>query len=425
MACAEAKNNEDAEEGDGDLGPTLADADAEAELMAHFGTLDIVLDAAQTSLQTTASETAAENKQRYSDEKKVRKQNKQLGHSDMLVACFQNFNGSSSREKIEEAVRVMSDQNIGIVFGQEGRRPVNSVERFDTGHLFIAFGGLGSRSASNMRKDGNFFTLNEKWKNAFARGGKERKRFCPRLVTLRIPLQNNKALYLVNVHSPDSSKSAATKRAFQLRLEMALREKRATDVMIVMGDFNASTGTSSGATDLVCGPHGNPHQDDPGRKLKATAAMLELVDLTTWEEQRMVNTHYDTSSRSGRQIDRAFVTLQDRHMVVRCVNAAMIVDSDHECVRLQMIIEKTEQQLKTKRKGRQQKEAGGTFGREADPRMRAEAVAKVRDQYEKAAEMSSTPHSKFNALMGTVTRTLDDVQDKEQRKESEGVVRCE
>ena len=71
------------------------------------------------------------------------------------------------------------------------------------------------------------------------------------MVTLRIPLQNNKALYLVNVHSPDSSKSAATKRAFQLRLEMALGEKRETDVMIVMGDFNASTGTSSGATDLL------------------------------------------------------------------------------------------------------------------------------------------------------------------------------
>ena len=77
----------------------------------------------------------------------------------------------------------MTDQKIGIVFGQEGRRPKNVVERFDSGHLFIAFGGLGSRSESNMKKDGNFFILDEKWKRAFVRGGKQKKRFCPRLVT--------------------------------------------------------------------------------------------------------------------------------------------------------------------------------------------------------------------------------------------------
>ena len=120
MAYAEARNIENANEDDVDLGPTVADA--EAELLAHFGTLDIVLDSAKSRMQATVSETAMEKKKRYNDEKKVRKQNKKLGHSDMLVACSQNFNGSSSREKIEEAVRIMSDTKIGIIFGQEGRR---------------------------------------------------------------------------------------------------------------------------------------------------------------------------------------------------------------------------------------------------------------------------------------------------------------
>jgi hypothetical protein len=196
---------------------------------------------------------------------------------------------------------------------------------------------------------------------------------------------------------------------------MALGEERATDIMIVMGDFNSSTGTSSGANDLVCGPHGNPHQDGPGRKLKATAAMMELVDLTTWEEQMMVNTHYDITSRSGRQIDRAFVTIQDRQMVVKCVNAAMTVESDHECVKNKMIIEKTEKPLKTKRKGRQQKDAGSTFGMDADPKLRAEAAAKVLERHENSAAKSSAPHSTFEALVNAVTTTLDGVQDKERK----------
>jgi hypothetical protein len=135
MACTEAKKIENAKGGDVDLGPTMEDA--EAELLAHFGTLDTTHDAVQSRMQNTIGETAVEKKERYVDEKKVRKQNKKLGHSEMLVACSQNFNGNSSREKIEEAARVMSDKKIGIVFGQEGSRPANSVERFDTGHLFI------------------------------------------------------------------------------------------------------------------------------------------------------------------------------------------------------------------------------------------------------------------------------------------------
>jgi hypothetical protein len=123
---------------------------------------------------------------------------------------------------------------------------------------------------------------------------------------------------------------------------MALGEKKDPGIMLIMGDFNASTGVSSNASDLVCGAHGNPHQDAPGRKLKATAAMFNLMDLTTWEEQRMVNACYDIKTQAGRQIDRAFVTAQDRELVRKCVNAAMIVDSDHESARINMVIEKTE-----------------------------------------------------------------------------------
>jgi exonuclease III len=293
-----------------------------------------------SGLASVSLETVEEKKQRFRGEKAARKKNKKTGNSEMLVACSQNFNGSSSRDKLEEAARIMTDQKICIIFGQEGRRPRNVVERFDSGHLFIAFGGLGSRSESNLKKDGNFFMLDEKWKRAFVRGGKQKKRLCPRLVTLS--LQNNKSLRLVNVHFPDSSKPIATREAFQLRFEMALGEKKASDIVLLMGDFNASTGVISDASDLVCGVHGNPHQDAPGRKLKATAAMFNLMDLTTWEEQRMVNTYYDIKTQAGRQIDRAFVTVQDRELVRKCVNAAMIVDSDHESVRISMAIEKTE-----------------------------------------------------------------------------------
>ena len=66
--------------------------------------------------------------------------------------------------------------------------------------------------------------------------------------------------------------------------------------------------------------------------------MHNLVDLVTWETQVMSATFYDVGSGKGRQIDRAFVMREHQHVAERCVNGAMIVDSDHESVRLEVVI---------------------------------------------------------------------------------------
>ena len=123
-------------------------------------------------------------------------------------------------------------------------------------------------------------------------------------------MQEGRHLHLVNAHCPDSSKASSVKKAFQLLLEEALGNKGHDDILIAMGDWNASTGagTNEGDADLVCWPYGIDLQDAAGRLLKTTAAMYNLVDLVTWEKQVMSATFYDIGSKKGRQIDRAFVT---------------------------------------------------------------------------------------------------------------------
>ena len=74
---------------------------------------------------------------------------------------------------------------------------------------------------------------------------------------------------------------------------------------------------------------------------------------------------YDIGSQKGRQIDRAFVMREHQHMVERCVNAAMIVDSDHESVRVKMAIRKMAPVAKTMRKNRTGKDVSSTYGPEA------------------------------------------------------------
>ena len=360
-------------------------------------------------------ETAEEKKIRRAKERAGRKKNKREKKNETLICCSQNYNGSSTREKMEESSRQMRNQKIGIIFGQEGRNPTQSMERWDTGEIFIGFGAKVT-TGTNRVKEGNFFILDATWREAFVRGGKQMKMYSPRLATITIPLQGGRQLYLLNAHCPDSSKSSAIRKAFQLLLEEALGNKGHDDILVAMGDWNASTGVSEGGDDLVCGPHGIALQDAAGRLLKSTAAMHNMVDLVTWEAQVMSATFYDIGSKKGRQIDRAFVMREHQHMVERCANAAMIVDSDHESVRLKMVIKKAAPAAKTARKNRGQKDVNGTFGPEADSAKKAEAVSSILSKFENnLVQNGSAASAQHTCLMAAVCETIEALDKKETR----------
>ena len=91
---------------------------------------------------------------------------------------------------MEEAHLSMKRRNIDIPFGQEGRRPKHSETRWDSEELLVAYEDEILYACTNMKKDGNFFILSAAWKEAFLKGGKVMKRFCPRLVTMRLPAGN-------------------------------------------------------------------------------------------------------------------------------------------------------------------------------------------------------------------------------------------
>ena len=94
------------------------------------------------------------------------------------------------------------------------------------------------------------------------------KRYSDRLVTIRVPMKNKKNLYLINAHAPDSSKTAAMREAFAKKLQLALGAVRYEDMMVMIGDFNASMGVQTEAADVVLGMNGLPHQNKAGRDLK-------------------------------------------------------------------------------------------------------------------------------------------------------------
>ena len=254
-------------------------------------------------------------KMRRHEERQIRKTNKKKNLCEQMIMASQNFNGSFNEEKVEEMRLQMQRQHIGITCGQECRHQITSRERWDSGELLITFGTKNERNTSNnMIKEGNVIFLNKYWAKAFLQGGKQKKKYNDRLVTIRLPLRNRQTLYVINCHYPDSGKSKAIRRVFQLKLEQAISDTKNNDIMVLIGDMNASTGIADGKDDTVCGPHGATYQNEAGRTLKATAAIHELVDLITWSKQKMTASYYDITTAKGKQIDRAFVKQQHQHM---------------------------------------------------------------------------------------------------------------
>ena len=135
------------------------------------------------------------------------------------------------------------------------------------------------------------------------------RRFCPRLVTMHIPLSHAhyKHIYLLNAHAPDSSKSIAVRQAFQERMDLALQSTQIDDLVVLAGDFNACTGTCDNYVDGVCGRFGPTYINNAGRTLRNLAATHELVDLLTFESQSIQTSFHGHRNGQDKQLDKVFM----------------------------------------------------------------------------------------------------------------------
>jgi hypothetical protein len=335
----------------------------------------------------------------------------------------QNFNGGLGEGKMEEAVSNMQLRNLGIVFGQEGRRRTKKMERWDTGEIFLPAAQDSSKVDVSRKKDGNFFFLNAHWGKAFIKGGKRVKVYNPRLMAIWLPLEHNKHwLYLVNVHFPDGGKPKAMQDDFWKEFETCVGRAEEGDILIIMGDFNASMGVSTGEYDLVCGEEGNPHQNECGRRLKSFAGMQDLVDLVSWEKQYLPATYYDIRTRAGRQLDRAIVRQEDWHAVVSCSNATMIVDSDHEAVVLTLLLDFDKPKQKSVRAKRMQKDVVSAC-EDKDAEGNIEFVTDVADKWKMATGAPSfveTAESTHAALLQSAVSSMEALGNKTHGKRMVG-----
>ena len=344
-------------------------------------------------------------------ERQTRKANKKKGKGkETITMVTQNFNGIMGETQVEEMYLQMKHLHVDIMCGQEGRRPQASLTRWDSEELMLGFEPKKKEGETNYKKDGNFFMLSRKMKEAYIKGGKRSKRYCPRLVTIRIPIAKRQRLYLINAHFPDGEKSEATKRAFQLRFDQALRDQQHGDLLIVAGDFNACTGNEKSLQDGVCGPFGSTYLNEAGRKLRAVAASHQLIDLVTCEQQQMKSSYYDKRNGKAKQLDRIFVKEETRVQVKSCQTIGMLVDSDHEAVKLLLETSRPSAQKKTHRQTVGAQDIASAFGKSAEAEDRKAAVKNVMKSFK--ANMKG-PGSDYTKLLTAVKEVVESLPKKQ------------
>ena len=106
-----------------------------------------------------------------------------------------------------------------------------------------------------------------------------------RLMTMHVPVAGNTHLILISAYAPTMTFPEEDKEQFHQVLRDTLYSVPGNDKLLLMGDFNASTGRNSGAWPTVMGPHGLRRENANG-----------LLLLTLCSESASPSAQFSTAS---------------------------------------------------------------------------------------------------------------------------------
>ena len=100
-------------------------------------------------------------------------------------------------------------------------------------------------------------------------------------MTWRIPLAEERFATLISAYAPTLDAEHNVKEDFYRALDAILQKTPATDMLILMGDFNARVGTEHLVWSKVIGQHGVGKMNHNGLRLLSLCAEHQLVITNT------------------------------------------------------------------------------------------------------------------------------------------------
>jgi hypothetical protein len=95
-------------------------------------------------------------------------------------------------------------------------------------------------------------------------------------MTLRVPIENNRHLTLINVYAPTMTYTDEEKEAHYQQLSTLVEEVPDSDKLIILGDFNARVGTDDHVYSSVLGKFGKGQKNSNGQLLLNFCAQQDL-----------------------------------------------------------------------------------------------------------------------------------------------------
>jgi hypothetical protein len=256
--------------------------------------------------------------------------------ADLLHIAVQNCNGLRKEAYKCRLANTMDAENIDICCLTETHLPTIQSERWDTGHTVLTSGMIQPLRGRGTQGVG--VCLSQKAVLWYEAAG---SRFVPinsRFATFRL-LIGTTTFYFIVWHAPTSAATPAIRQS-NLDLLSDLTDKcGANETLIIMTEANAAIGPSSDQ-DRVCGPHSSPHENIPGTHLRTMLAMHGLYAPVTYYPQKILGSWIHPHYNGLYQCDHAFLKWDDRRVVKKVWNAAMLTHSDHCSLRLDVLIRK-------------------------------------------------------------------------------------
>ena len=135
-----------------------------------------------------------------------------------------------------------------------------------------------------------------------------------RLMTLRIPLTQNRYATLISAYAPTLTSDENIKDAFYDMLEHTLRNIPQTDKILLLGDFNARVGSNNLVWGGIIGRHGVGHENANGLRLLNLCAEDNLIITNTLFQlpDKYKTTWMHLCSKHWHLIDYVITRQQDR-----------------------------------------------------------------------------------------------------------------
>jgi len=160
-----------------------------------------------------------------------------------------------------------------------------------------------------------------------------------RIMSMRLPLKNNKYATLFSVYAPTLQVELAEKDKFYSELRSLIQSTPAEDKVIILGDFNARVGKDATAWKGVLGRYSVGNCNDNGRLLLELCTEQQLVITNTNFQQKdsLKTTWMHPLSKHWHLIDYVLVRHRDLKDVLHTrVMPSAECHTDHRLVRCKL-----------------------------------------------------------------------------------------